>query len=138
MTTTILNDVQVAIDTPKLNVEVDVSNSVLLYQWNGHILDDEARAGFNQIVDLVKKHQITNLIADLFKFKGAPVETAKWVNDVLTEKLKAAGVKKVAVTLPESAFGEFSNRIAMGEKGMSLFDIEKFTTAKDAYVWFNA
>ena len=138
MTTTILNDVQVAIDTPKLYVEVDASSSVLLYQWKGHILDDEAKAGFVQILDLIKKHRITNVIGDLFKFKGGTVETAKWVNDVLAEKLKAAGVKKVATTVPESAFGEFSNRIALGEKTVSLLQVEKFTSAKDAYAWFDA
>lgn len=138
MTTTILNDVQVAIDTPKLYVEVDASNSVLLYQWKGHILDDEAKAGFTQIIDLIKKNHITNVIADLFKFKGGTVETAKWVSDVISEKMKAAGVEKLAVTVPESAFGEFSNRIALGEKFVSLLKVEKFTSAKDAYAWFDA
>lgn len=136
--TTILKNVHVAIDTPKLYVEVDSSSSVLLYQWKGHILDDEAKAGFTQILDLIKKHHITNVVADLFKFKGGTVETAKWVNDTLSEKLRAAGVKKVATTVPESAFGEFSNRIALGEKTVSLLKVEKFTNAKDAYAWFNA
>jgi hypothetical protein len=136
--TTILNNVQVAINTAKLYVEVDASSSVLLYQWKGHILDDEAKAGFTQILDLIKKNHVTNVVADLFKFKGGTVETAKWVNDVLAEKLKTAGVKKVATTVPESAFGEFSNRIALGEKTVSLLQVEKFTSAKDAYAWFRA
>jgi hypothetical protein len=138
MTTTILNDVRVAVDNPKLYVEIDTSSKVLLYQWKGHILDDEARAGFTQIVELVKKNRITNVVADLFKFKGATVETAKWVGEVISEKMKSAGVEKVAVTVPESAFGEFSNRIVLGEKFVSLLNVEKFTNAKDAYAWFEA
>ena len=138
MTTTILNDVRVAIDTSKLYVEVDTSNSVLLYQWKGHILDDEAKAGFLQIIDLIKKNRITNVVADLFKFKGGTVETAKWVGEVISEKMKAAGVEKVAITVPESAFGEFSNRIVLGEKFVSLLNVEKFTNDKDAYAWFDA
>ncbi|MGB3777717.1 MAG: hypothetical protein WA960_05120 [Tunicatimonas sp.] len=138
MTTTILNDVKVAIDNAKLYVEVDASSSVLLYQWKGHILDDEAKAGFLQIIDLIKKNHITNVVADLFKFKGGTVETAKWVGEVISEKMKAAGVEKVAISLPESSFGEFSNRIALGEKFVSLLNVEKFTSAKDAYAWFDA
>ena len=74
----------------------------------------------------------------MFKFKGGTVETAKWVGEVISEKMKAAGVEKVAVAIPESAFGEFSNRIALGEKFVSLLNVEKFTSAKDAYAWFDA
>ncbi len=138
MATTILNDVRVAVDNPKLYVEIDASSKVLLYQWKGHILDDEAKAGFLQIIDLIERNRITNVVADLFKFKGGTVETAKWVGEVISEKMKAAGVEKVAVAIPESAFGEFSNRIALGEKFASLLNVEKFTSAKDAYAWFDA
>lgn len=136
MTTTILNDVLVTIDHDKLYVEVDPLNHVLLYQWKGHILDGETKEGYQQILKLIKKHQITYLIADLYKFKGGMVETGKWVNETLSELLKSAGIQKVATTLPESAFGEFSNRIALGDKTVSLLKVEKFTNTKDAYQWF--
>lgn len=138
MNTTVLNDAQVTIDAPKLYIEVDPFKSILFYQWKGHILDSEAKAGFAQILDLIKKHRVTNLVADLFKFKGGTVETAKWANDVLSERLRDAGIKKVAVTVPESAFGEFSSRIALGEKFVSVLPVEKFTNAKDARAWFSA
>lgn len=136
--TTLLKNTQIAIDNPKLYVEVDQANSVLLYQWKGHILDGEAKDGFLQIVDLIKKNRISNLIADLFKFKGGTVETAKWVNDTYSSMLKDAGIKKVATTIPESAFGEFSNRLALGAKTVTLLEVEKFTNTQDAYDWFAA
>lgn len=136
--TTILTEVKVAINSAKLYVEVDQENSVLLYQWKGHILDDEAKEGFLQIIELIKEHEIQNLIADLFKFKGGTVETAKWVNDTYSELLKGAGIKKVATTIPESAFGEFSNRLALGAKTVTLLKVEKFTNTPDAYKWFSA
>ena len=135
--TTTLTDVKVAINSPKLIVEVDEPNSVLLYQWKGHILDDEAKKGFLQIIDLIKLHKVRNVIADLFKFKGGTVETAKWVNDTYSELLRDAGVKKVATTIPESAFGEFSNRLALGAKTVTLLEVEKFTSTQDAYKWFS-
>ena len=134
--TTILRESLAVIDTPKLYVEVDRLNKVLLYQWKGHILDGEARKGFVEIVDLIKKNNVVNLIADLFKFKGGTVETAKWVNDQYSLMLKDAGIKKVATTIPESAFGEFSNRIALGDKTVTLLKVEKFTSTEDAYNWF--
>lgn len=134
--TTILKDAQVAIDNLKLYVEVDRANKVLLYQWKGHILNGEAKEGFSLIADLIKANEVGNLIADLFKFKGGTVETAKWVNDTYSDMLKNAGIKKVATTIPESAFGEFSNRLALGPKTVSLLEVEKFTSAQEAYDWF--
>ena len=136
--TTILKESHIAIDSPKLYVEVDQANRVLLYQWKGHILDGEARSGFTQIVELIRKHKVNNLIADLFKFKGGTVETAKWVNESYSSMLRDAGIKKVATTIPESAFGEFSNRIALGDKTVALLEVEKFTSAHDACNWFAA
>ena len=136
--TTSLKNTQIAIDNPKLYVEVDRANSVLLYQWKGHILDGEGKDGFLQIVDLIKKNRISNLIADLFKFKGGTVETAKWVNNTYSGMLKEAGIKKVATTIPESAFGEFSNRLALGDQTVALLEVEKFTNTQDAYDWFAA
>lgn len=133
---TIMQISVVAIDEPKLYVEVDALNSVLLYQWKGHILDDEAKSGFLSILDLIQRHNIANVIADISKFKGGTVTTAKWVNDEYSEMLKEAGIQKVAVTVPESAFGEFSNRMALGEKTVTLLDVEKFTSSEDAYSWF--
>lgn len=134
--TTILKNAQVAIDNPKLYVEVDRTNQVLLYQWKGHILDAEAKEGFTLIVNLIKANRVSNLIADLFKFKGGSVETAKWVNETYSDMLKNAGIKKVATIVPESAFGEFSNRLALGPKTVSLLEVEKFTSAQEAYNWF--
>ncbi|MEQ9438309.1 MAG: hypothetical protein RIG62_04645 [Cyclobacteriaceae bacterium] len=133
---TIMQTSVVTINDPKLYVEVDHENSVLLYQWKGHILDDEAKTGFLDILKLIKTHKITNIVADLFKFKGGTVTTAKWVNDHYSDMLKEAGVRKVATTVPESAFGEFSNRMALGEKLVKTLAVEKFTNTQDAYVWF--
>ena len=136
--TTILKEAKIAIDNSKLYVEIDRANSTLLYQWKGHILDGEARSGFTQIIELIKANNVKNLIADLFRFKGGTVETAKWVNENYSRMLKEAGIKKVATTIPESAFGEFSNRIALGDKTVTLLEVEKFTSAHDACQWFSA
>nr|WKN39373.1 hypothetical protein K4G66_11795 [Tunicatimonas sp. TK19036] len=137
MNTTMQKTSEVAINDPKLYVEIDKANSVILYQWKGHILDDEAKAGFLNVLKLINTHKITYIVADLFKFKGGTVTTAKWVNDEYSVMLKEAGVKKVATTVPESAFGEFSNRMALGEKLVALLQVEKFTNTQDAYAWFN-
>ncbi|MEM9834758.1 MAG: STAS/SEC14 domain-containing protein [Bacteroidota bacterium] len=127
----------VAIDEPKLYAEIDAEKSVLMYQWKGHILDEEAEKGFLNLLALIKKHRIANVVADVSKFKGGTVKTAKWVNDHYSEMLRDAKVQKIAVIVPESAFGQFSNMVALGEKTVTLLDVEKFTNIESAYIWFD-
>ena len=133
---TINREVVAAIDEPKLYAEIDSDKNVLMYQWKGHILDEEAKKGFSDILDLAKKHQITEIIADISQFKGGTVKTAKWVDEHYSDMLKEGGVEKIAVIVPESACGEFSNSVALGEKFVSLLQVEKFTSSASAYAWF--
>ena len=126
----------VAINEPKLYAEIDLEKNVLMYQWKGHILDDEAKNGFSDILNLAKKHKLSQIIADISQFKGGTVKTAKWVDEHYSEMLKGAGVKKVAVVVPESSFGEFSNSVALGQKFVSLLEVEKFPSMPAAYNWF--
>ena len=133
---TIIQTSVVSINNPKLYAEVDRNNSVLLYQWKGHIMDDEAKEGFLSLTKLIKEHNLVNLLADITKFKGGTIATAKWVNTQWSEMVKEAGIKKVGVLVPESAFGEFSNQVALGEKFVSLLEVEKFNDISDAYAWF--
>lgn len=136
MSITMKKTAKVVVNDPKLYVEVDQTNKVLFYQWKGHIPDDEAKAGFEKVLNLVKTYKIIYIVADLFEFKGGTVATARWVNDKYSVMLKEAGVQKVATTVPESSLGEFSNRIALGEKLVSLLEVEIFTSIQKAYKWF--
>ena len=67
----ILKELVAVIDEPKLYAEVD--SEKLMYQWKGHILDEEAEKGFLDLLDLIKRHGLTNVVADVSKFKGGTV-----------------------------------------------------------------
>ena len=132
----LVKNIVVEIDKPKLYAEVDQTKNVLLYRWKGHILDDEATDGFSELLAIIKKRGINNVIADISQFKGGTVKIAKWVNEEYSEMLKSANVQKMAIIVPESAFGEFSNTVALGQKFVSLIQVEKFSALQDAHNWF--
>lgn len=123
-------------DAPYVEVYMNKEESTLVYKWIGHVKDEDALKGMNLITENIRKHSLKNMIADLNEFKGGSVNTAKWVNDVWSENLKAAGLKKLAVNVPVSVFGDFSNKLALGTKTVSLLEVNKFTTFADAYTWF--
>ncbi|MEM9676405.1 MAG: hypothetical protein AAF992_27685 [Bacteroidota bacterium] len=133
---TIMDISVVAIDEPKLQVRVDALNSVLSYQWKEPILDDEVTTGFLAILNLIERHSIANVIADLSAFEEGTVTTDRWINDNYCETLKEVGIRKMAVIVPENAFNEFSNRMVLSEKVVSLLNAKKFTSKEDAHIWF--
>lgn len=127
---------KVIFEAPYLIVSVNEGEKAIIYKWKGHIKDEEATKGMNLITENIRKYSLKNMVADLNEFKGGSVNIAKWVNDVWSENLKAAGLEKLAVNVPESAFGDFSNKLALGAKTVSLLKVNKFTTITDAFTWF--
>ena len=123
-------------DAPYVEVHLNREESTLIYKWIGHIKDEDAMKGMNLITENIGKHSLKNMIADLSEFKGGSENTARWVNEVWSENLKAAGLQKLAVNVPANVFGDFSNKLALGTKAVSLLQVKKFTTYEDAFAWF--
>ncbi len=123
---------------PYVEVYINKEENTLLYKWIGPLKDEDALEGMNLITENIRKHSLRNMIADLSEFKGGSVNVAKWINDIWSEKLKAAGLQKLSVNEPVSSLGDFSNKLAQGAKTLSLLQIRKFTTLADAYNWFKS
>jgi hypothetical protein len=130
------NNLITKFQTSYLEVNYNEKRKIVAYKWIGHIMETEAKTGMAKILDIIKETKSKNLLADITSFKGGSVDTAKWVNDVWSQQLVNAGLRNVAVNVPLSAFGEFSNKIALGEKFISLLKVEKFTSLDEAYSWF--
>lgn len=121
--------------TPYLEVLHNEEKNVIIYKWIGRISDQDARNGMTKILNIIRDAKAEDLVADLTAFTGGSVETAKWVNEEWSQLLVKAGLKHVAVKLPESAFGGFSNTVALGPKFVSLLKVEKFVSLDDVYRW---
>ncbi len=121
--------------TAYLEVKHDEKNNIIIYKWIGRINDEDAKTGMLKILEIIKRNKTPNLVADLTAFLGGSVNTAKWVNEEWSQMIYNAGLRNVAVKLPESAFGGFSNTVALGLKFVSLLNVEKFITLEDAYHW---
>ena len=130
------NVLEAKFKTSYLEVNYNSIHQVVEYKWIGHIKDADAKTGMNKITEIIKQMKAKNLLADISAFKGGSVDAAKWVNDVWSDHLVNAGLKNVAVNVPANAFGEFSNKLALGEKFVSLLKVEKFQSFDQAYIWF--
>lgn len=123
-------------ESPYLKVSVNLEEGALIYKWIGHIQEADAKKGMNLITDNISKHSFTNMLADLSEFKGGSINIARWVNEVWSESLKEAGLQKLAINIPTGAFADFSHKISLGAKTVSLLEVNKVTSYEDAYSWF--
>jgi hypothetical protein len=121
---------------PYIEAKYNAQHQVVEYKWIGHVKDQDAHIAFEKILNLCKNHKAKYIIADVTAFQGGSVQAAKWSNDVWSVQLSEAGVKKIAVNLPKSIFGEFSLKISLGEKFLTVMDVQKFTSLEQAYLWF--
>jgi hypothetical protein len=121
-----------------IEVVYNSQDKAVEYKWIGFIKEDDAKVGLQKILETIKEKKAINLIADIKEFKGGTVETAKWVNEVWSDQLVAAGLKNVAITVPENIFGEFSNKVALGEKFVKNLKVEKFSSVVQARAWLKS
>jgi hypothetical protein len=123
---------------PYVEVLYNPIDKIVEYKWIGFIKEDDARVGLQKILETIRDKKAIHLLADIKEFKGGTVETAKWVNETWSDQLVQAGLKNVAITVPENIFGEFSNKVALGEKFVKSFKVEKFASAVQARSWLKA
>lgn len=120
---------------PYIEVYRNVEKNIITYKWIGKIHDVDGKNGMLIILELIKKHKVKGLIADLTSFLGGSVKIGKWINEEWSQMLYDAGLRNVAVRLPLSVFDDFSNTVALGLKFVSLLKVEKFIGIEDAYHW---
>jgi len=123
--------------SPYLEIVYNGAQKTVEYKWIGFVNDEKSREGMKKITEAIVKYKAPYLIADLHEFKGGTPETAKYVQEVWIEDLKKAGIQKVALNVPESIFGEISNKKALREKATEYFKIEKFINFTNAYDWLS-
>ncbi|MDJ1479020.1 MULTISPECIES: hypothetical protein [Xanthocytophaga] len=124
---------------PHVEVVYNPTHQTVEYKWIGFVNDAKAKEGMQKITEAIIKYKAPFMIADLIEFKGGLPETAQYVNDIWSEDLKKAGLQKIALNLPESIFGEITNKKALGEKFVSLHTVEKFAASfEQAYQWFKS
>lgn len=120
---------------PYLEARVDNELKAIVYKWKGYIRDEEAMTGMRRLLDMVKQSKAVNLLADLTAFAGGSVEMAKWIDRIWSAQLKEAGVKNLAIILPISSVGEYTNTLALGPHAAQNLNSKLFDSEQKAAEW---
>jgi hypothetical protein len=92
---------------PKLNC--------ILLEWKGDVLLEEWIEILTRGIDEVAARKVTNWIGDTSNLGATGEEHNQWIQEVFTPKLSKAGLKKLAVVLPNDVLGEMAMQEIMDD-----------------------
>lgn len=107
----------------------------ICYQLKGYLEEDDAREFLEKVLFYIQKTQSQNLIAELSDYKGTHMDLAKYLGQVWSHKLTRFGVKRIAINVPKSKFGAFSNKISTISQGQTDLTYKDFNNLDDALAW---
>ena len=92
---------------PKLNC--------ILLEWKGDVLLEEWIEILSRGIDEVETLKVTNWIGDTSNLGATGEEHNQWIQEVFTPRLAQAGLKKLAVVLPNDVLGEMAMQEIMDD-----------------------
>jgi len=76
--------------------------------WNGFVSEKDYKEGLNKMIDFYVEKKVNKWIANLTKMEAISPELQDWANNDWFPRALAAGVKFMAVVVPEDVFNQFA------------------------------
>lgn len=121
------------IDKPNIKVHFDETRRILVQEWVGFTPSEDFRHGINISLSFAEINQVDGILSNALKHSPLRPEDAEYAAKAMP-RFYAAGLKKMAFVLPESAITRL---------GVKRFDatnptdvnIAHFTEVKAAMTW---
>ena len=101
--------------------------------WRDYPKDDDVMVGSNQILDAIKKYQVSKLLVSHQAIKGTWTNMNDWIRTEWTPRAVQAGLKQVAIVYSEDVFAKFALKDMVKTKGADFISV--FGTIADAKNW---
>jgi len=126
-----------------VKVEIDFTNFFIFAKWlpkTESMSDVEYKQTFSSIADIIEKNNIKVWLGDTLEFKTPIVPTLQdWTANELNPRLVKAGLKKMAMIVPEEFIAQISVEQSVDEMNSrnieNQFEIKYFEKIEDAKIW---
>ena len=95
-------------DSPHLTIHWDPDASCVHLEWKGFVHGEKGRTGLNMGLDFFKTKSTNRWLADTRQLRVVPEEDLKWINEDWFPRAIAAGVRRMALVVPESVLAKRS------------------------------
>lgn len=119
-----------------VKIDFDNETEILSLTWLLNPTSEEIRSGLNTGSDFVKENGVKKWIGDTNLLGVIAEEDMEWINNEWFPSLLAAGIKKMAVILPDNVFGQMNVEDIMGTVDTSTgFESRYFDNVEEATSW---
>lgn len=110
----------------------------LVNTWTGFLKGEEYRSLMNQVVDLLKRHGVSKVLADVSQLRPLVPEDMSWTTEEWAPRAVAAGMREMAVVLPHNVFAQLSVTRVVENLGDDRIVTAQFDDARTALAWLEA
>jgi hypothetical protein len=122
-------------DSPYLTIHWDPGTKCVHLEWKGFVHGEKGRTGLNMGLDFFKTKATDRWLADTRQLKVVPEEDLKWINEDWFPRAIAAGVRRMALVVPESVLAKMSIRRLMSKVKDEDIETAYFGSVEDAKTW---
>ena len=122
-------------DEPWLSIQGDRNVGCVYAEWKGFANSSEFRASTTRILDAIRAIGATSLVSDNRRLEGVADQDQLWLRDTWTPLAVDAGLRRIAVVLPQRGLGRIASERILGQVEMKAFSTRTFTTVSEAMEW---
>jgi hypothetical protein len=130
-------DDKVYLDTPYLYVRWERSASWVHVEWKAWATSSEFRTAYDAILEAVGENRASKLLIDLRKTRVLADEDQRWLLDDWGPRSVQAGVRSMAVVVPERPLAKLILENMDKRIPSSVLEIRSFGTLEEAARWLS-
>lgn len=122
-------------DAPYATVYWDEATKCVHVEWKGFVHGDMVKRTLNTALDLFKTKKTDRWLADMRKVKVFGEEDSRWVNEDWFPRAIQAGVRRMALPVPESVLAQMSLQRLMRNVNEGDLETAYFGSVEEAKAW---
>jgi hypothetical protein len=120
-------------ETKYVDIVWDETNHIVRTTFKAYMYSEQLRDTYEKIIECNLKYRASLALCDMRNFVTIRQEDQKWINEVWRPKMDKAGMKKVAVILPDNMIQKQVVEIVAAKVLGSL--VHNFASIPEALVW---
>jgi hypothetical protein len=122
-------------DAPYGTISWDEDTQCVHVEWKGFVHGEMIKTVLNTALELFETKDTDRWLADMRRIKVFDEEDSRWVNDVWFPRAIEAGVRRMALPVPESVLAQMSLKRLMKRVKEGELETAYFRTLEEAKAW---
>jgi hypothetical protein len=122
-------------DAPYGTISWDEATQCVHVEWKGFVHGEMIKTVLNTALELFETKDTDRWLADMRRIKVFDEEDSRWVNDVWFPRAIEAGVRRMALSVPDSVLAQMSLKRLMKRVDEGELETAYFRTLEEAKAW---